>query len=163
MTHRRPKGFPLPDWVRLHCEQTDSGCQQWTRGLNRGYGRLNTKDGSQYTHRIIWEETNGPVPSGMCVDHICHNRSCCELSHLRLVSAKENSEHRSPRSSNSNTGYRGVCWSVAYRAYVVKVGHGGRLYHGGSFARIEDARAAVTALRNKLHTNNDKDREDSYA
>lgn len=47
--------------------------------------------------------------------------------------------------------------------YVVKVGHGGRLYHGGNFARIEDARAAVTALRNKLHTNNDKDREDSYA
>lgn len=37
------------------------------------------------THRLVWEEANGEVPEGYEIHHKCHNRACCNLSHLELV------------------------------------------------------------------------------
>lgn len=32
----------------------------------------------------------GPLPDGMDVMHLCHNRSCCNPNHLALGSRAEN-------------------------------------------------------------------------
>lgn len=41
-------------------------------------------------HRAIWQYVNGKLPDGMTVDHVCHNRRCVNINHLRLLSNFEN-------------------------------------------------------------------------
>ena len=41
-------------------------------------------------HRVIWEAEHGPIPKGMTVDHICHERRCLNLAHLQLLTNEEN-------------------------------------------------------------------------
>lgn len=36
-------------------------------------------------HRWFWELSNGPIPSGMEIDHMCKNRRCCNIDHLQLL------------------------------------------------------------------------------
>lgn len=36
-------------------------------------------------HRYVWEDANGAIPLGYEIDHICHNRACCNLKHLRCI------------------------------------------------------------------------------
>lgn len=41
-------------------------------------------------HRIAYEVAHGPIPEGMTVDHLCHNRRCVNPAHLRLLTRQEN-------------------------------------------------------------------------
>jgi hypothetical protein len=41
-------------------------------------------------HRLAWEEVHGPIPTDREVDHICRNRWCDEITHLRLLTHREN-------------------------------------------------------------------------
>lgn len=41
-------------------------------------------------HRLAWESFNGPIPDGMTVDHICRNRRCVKIEHLRLLTNIQN-------------------------------------------------------------------------
>ncbi len=42
-------------------------------------------------HRYLWEQSNGPIPDSLVIDHQCRNRACVNLNHLRVVTAKQNS------------------------------------------------------------------------
>ncbi len=70
------------------------GCWIWTAFLTRGYGHFTTTtDGHQVTkkaHRIAYELLVGPIPDGLCIDHVCRTRSCCNPEHLRPVTWREN-------------------------------------------------------------------------
>ncbi len=68
-----------------------NGCILWT-GTTRsgGYGRIQINGRAHYLHRALYEEQNGPVPGGYVVDHICNNRSCCNLEHLRAIPGRDN-------------------------------------------------------------------------
>jgi hypothetical protein len=59
-----------------------------------GYGRVNKRVGgklvSEYVHRLVWEATNGPIPPGMLVMHLCDNPPCYRLDHLRLGTPADN-------------------------------------------------------------------------
>lgn len=55
-----------------------------------GYGRKG-RDGKVYNaHRLAWIEAHGPIPDGLVVDHVCRNRACVNLNHLRLLTRKKN-------------------------------------------------------------------------
>ena len=41
-------------------------------------------------HRVAWEAKFGPIEDGMTVDHMCKQRRCCNVEHLRLLSNYEN-------------------------------------------------------------------------
>lgn len=41
-------------------------------------------------HRYFWEKTNGPIPEGLVIDHLCRNRACVNLEHLEVVTGREN-------------------------------------------------------------------------
>jgi hypothetical protein len=71
-------------------------CWIWGASTYRnGYGRireslLNGKRPGKLAHRVAWELTYGPIPSGMLVLHRCDRPSCCRPVHLFLGTQKEN-------------------------------------------------------------------------
>ena len=50
-----------------------------------GYGRFKQR----LIHRVTWEEANGPVPDGYELHHVCENKLCMNIDHLRLVTRSE--------------------------------------------------------------------------
>lgn len=75
-----------------------NGCWLFTGALDQGYGVIRQRVGkrsagkivSVRAHRVAYEVTNGPIPVGMVVRHLCHNRACCNPAHLVLGSHEEN-------------------------------------------------------------------------
>lgn len=66
------------------------------------------KGGPYYhAHRVAWEAMNGPIPDGMCIDHINRDRLDNRIANLRVATMAEN--NRNVRASKANTtGFRGV-------------------------------------------------------
>jgi len=71
-------------------------CWPWLMSVgSHGYGQIGWWVGSGQStmmtaHRVVWIAHNGPVPDDLVVDHVCHNRVCCNPAHLRLLSDSEN-------------------------------------------------------------------------
>lgn len=150
-------------WARV---DKSGDCWEWTGFVtNRGYGLIAAKGGpkgkgtSKKAHRVAYEDANGPIPEGFMVDHICHNRLCCNPSHLRLATAKQNAEHRKgAQKNNKSSGVRGVYWRTQSNKWRAMVRHNQRLISVGQFDTVVEAEAAVIAKRRELFTHNDKDR-----
>ena len=60
-----------------------------------------------YVRRVAWELVNGPIPTGLCVDHIDGNGLNNKLSNLRVVSLSLNQRNRRI-SKNNQIGIPGV-------------------------------------------------------
>lgn len=41
-------------------------------------------------HRAAWTAFNGQIPEGVTIDHLCKNRRCVNITHLRALSNFEN-------------------------------------------------------------------------
>ena len=69
-----------------------TGCRLWAGAIgSTGYGRVRGPDGKMaYAHRVAYELANGSVPAGLCLDHLCRQRSCCNPDHLEPVTVAEN-------------------------------------------------------------------------
>jgi HNH endonuclease len=67
-------------------------CDPWPRALNsNGYGTVTLPGGRNTTaQRWTWEQHYGPIPEGFEVDHLCENRACVEITHLQLLTHREN-------------------------------------------------------------------------
>lgn len=71
----------------------ESGCWDWVGTIQAlGYGHVKVVGQRRriYSHRYIYEEMVGPVPAGLTLDHLCHNRRCVNPAHLEPVSQREN-------------------------------------------------------------------------
>lgn len=72
---------------------SDDGCWEWTATkINTGYGHFRVGNRLVLAHRAAWELAIGPIPEGMVIDHICSNRACVRLDHLRVVTPTENAQ-----------------------------------------------------------------------
>lgn len=66
------------------------GCWEWTGAKHRhGYGAFEHV-GTVYAHRVAWVLQNGPVPTGLELDHLCKNKPCVRPDHLEPVTHTEN-------------------------------------------------------------------------
>lgn len=72
---------------------TATGCFVCTshKTNHDGYFRKNFNGDLKMFHRVMWEHHHGEIPEGLEVDHLCKNRACCNVEHLRLL---EKSHHK---------------------------------------------------------------------
>lgn len=151
------KNAPLLERLEANSEMVGE-CRVWTGTRDScGYGKIGVKGKKLMVHRVAYELEVGPIPPGLFIDHICHNRACIRPSHLQSVTHKVNVENRAGAMPSSRTGIRGV-GRVASGKYRASATHNGKTYSGGRWETVEEAEAAAIALRNKLFTNNLVDR-----
>ncbi len=78
-------------WTRVAVGSPDE-CWEWKLSIgSHGYGQ--TWDGQSVTtaQRVAWVLAhNQQIPGDLVVDHMCHNRTCCNPSHLRLLDRRTN-------------------------------------------------------------------------
>jgi hypothetical protein len=149
-------------WAKVHAT---GDCWLWTGARDMsGYGYMYLGSGHanrsrDFAHRLSYRIHHGPIPAGMHVDHICHVLTCVTPGHLRLATPKQNGENRLGPNRNGTSGVRGVSWDKARGKWRAQVKHHRVNHLAGRFNTIEDATAAVVALRRTLFTHNDHDNE----
>ena len=148
-------------WEKVN--RTDN-CWLWTAGTNnRGYGVFYPVHGKHaLAHRFVYELTVRPLGPDEKIDHhhLCP-RTCVNPAHLRPVTQKQNLENRAgAQSNNRSSGARGVTWNKRNRKWQAQAKHNRKNYYGGMFPTIAEAEAAAIALRNRLFTHNDADRNE---
>jgi hypothetical protein len=68
-------------------------CWVWQRARqSAGYGYIYKNGRAWRAHRWYYEQTHGPIPPGMSLDHLCRNTSCVNPDHLEPVSQQVNSQ-----------------------------------------------------------------------
>lgn len=145
-------------WRRVEKTKT---CWNWTGALNpKGYGAIVNEAGTTLAvHRFAHELLIGPIPAGMVVDHACRNPACVNPAHLRTATNKQNLENLSGPYANNLTGFRGVTRNTYTGRYQARVRHNGKSHSAGYFDTAEEAAEAAAALRLRLFTHNELDRQ----
>ena len=59
-------------------------------------------------HRYAWEQQHGAIPEGYEIDHMCHNRACCNIDHLQCIPGVEHTiKHNKTRYADRQEAAKG--------------------------------------------------------
>lgn len=84
---RRFWGTPLETLDHYSARNRETGCLEWTGGVNdAGYGTCTYG----LAHRVAYEEWVGSIPEGLYVLHHCDNPPCIEPTHLYAGTQADN-------------------------------------------------------------------------
>lgn len=152
LTRRQLRNF----WNKV--DKNDS-CWNWTGArYPSGYGKVGLNGKTRLPHRIAYEIEHGPIPTGQQVDHRCHNTSCVNPEHLRLVTQKQNNENRQGKQRNNTTGEHGAYYDKRRNHWYATITHNGKQKRLGTFHTKAEAAEAHKRARLEMFTHNDQDR-----
>ena len=90
-------------WNRVDLTAGGVACWPWRgRRLRSGYGRLVLRGRQIAAHRIAYELSNGPVPTGLLVCHSCDNPPCCNPLHLWIGTHQDNMDDMMAKGRHKN-------------------------------------------------------------
>ena len=84
-------------------------CWLWTGSVNaHGYGQVSDSDKGrpEGTHRVAFEDANGPIGAGLELDHLCEVKTCVRPSHLEAITKAEHSRRSCARLDEKRPGWR---------------------------------------------------------
>lgn len=84
------KTHTLESLIAKSVPVTESGCWLWLGSTSLGYAYASFMGTTRRVHRVVYELTHGPLPTGVTLDHLCRVRCCINPSHLEPVTNKEN-------------------------------------------------------------------------
>lgn len=58
-----------------------------------GYFRKGRGFENEMFHRTMWKHYGGMIPEGFEIDHLCGNRACFNVEHLRCIKREKHLEH----------------------------------------------------------------------
>ena len=124
------------------------GCWIWKGYTNKdGYGSFGGSGGKNvFAHRFSYLNMVGEIPSGLFIDHKCHNRACVAPHHLRLATKAQNMWNQGSQVTNTS-GFKGVSWHRHAKKWESRIS--GKFL--GYFTTAEAAHAAYCAAATKLH------------
>lgn len=125
------------------------GCLEWVGARDRGgYGKIGAWGKIWLAHRLVWVSVNGPIPEGTDIDHMCHNRACVNVAHLREATRGQNGANRRGPEARSVTGVRNV--SRNGKGFAVQIMSGGKAHYFGTFPTVSEAAQAAERGRAEL-------------
>lgn len=78
-------------WAKVDKTSDPRGCWLWQGTVNsKGYGQIRIASKAHRTHRLAYRLVVGDIPDGLCLDHLCRVRHCCNPDHLEPVTNREN-------------------------------------------------------------------------
>lgn len=88
-----------------------TGCWNWNRPTDRGYGIMVISGLKYFAHRISAHLHLGfDIDSHLCICHTCDNPSCVNPEHLFIGTQADNIRDRSNKGKNKNhNSYKTVC------------------------------------------------------
>jgi hypothetical protein len=99
-----PLPRPLEErfWEKVAIGNTDT-CWEWQAcTYHNGYGKFAlTRSNPVYAHRLAYEFTHGPIPTGLLICHTCDNHLCCNPQHLFVGTQKDNMQDCKRKGRNS--------------------------------------------------------------
>ena len=126
-------------------------CWDWPYAKNpKGYGLVSVGGVLVLTHRHSYAYHVGPIPTGLLIDHVCHNKGCYNPHHLRPVTGRQNQEHRKGPTAHNTSGYRGVTYNRDRDKWRAVVRHNGKAIECGAFNCPTKAGLAAESKRREL-------------
>lgn len=123
-------------------------CLVWTGVKNQsGYGRTKIGDNHVSVHRYAYEQEHGLIPPGMQIDHICWNRACIRVEHLRLATREENKRYASGARVDNRLSIRNIM--AEGDGFRVRV-HKGQQKLSRHFKNLDDAIEWAAEKRREL-------------